>query len=85
MQQRAEIPVRHVDAYQDVTLDESEREPELREAMVYGATLPVWLTVMAGALMIVLPIVCYPWSKTLRMVVDLRINPYSSGEQPRIR
>jgi hypothetical protein len=41
--------------------------------------------VLAGALAIVLPIACYPWSKTLWMVVDLRINPYTPDERPRIR
>ena len=51
----------------------------------YGANLPLWLTLVAAGLMIVLPIVCYPWSKTLWMVVDMRINPYSSEERPDVR
>jgi uncharacterized protein (DUF983 family) len=53
--------------------------------IAYGASLPVWLAVLAGALMVVLPIVCYPWSKTLWMVVDLTINPYTTDERPRTR
>jgi uncharacterized protein (DUF983 family) len=53
--------------------------------LVYGASLPVWLAVLAGALMVVLPIICYPWSKTLWMVVDLTINPYTRDERPPIR
>lgn len=51
----------------------------------YGGVLPSWLAVLAGALMVLLPIACYPWSKTLWMVVDLRINPYMPEERPRVR
>jgi uncharacterized protein (DUF983 family) len=48
----------------------------------YGATLPVWVTVLAATTMMVLPILGYPWSKTLWMVVDLKINPYTDEERP---
>jgi uncharacterized protein (DUF983 family) len=50
----------------------------------YGATLPVWVTLLAAATMLVLPIVGYPWSKTLWMVVDLKINPYTDEERPEV-
>jgi uncharacterized protein (DUF983 family) len=52
---------------------------------LYGPSLPLWLTVLAGAMMIVLPIVGYPWSKTLWMVVDMKLNPYSAEERPEKR
>lgn len=51
----------------------------------YGATLPVWVTLSAAAMMVVLPIVGYPWSKTLWMVVDFKINPYTDEERPEVR
>ncbi|MGH3922774.1 MAG: DUF983 domain-containing protein [Pseudonocardiaceae bacterium] len=51
----------------------------------YGATLPVGVMVLAAATMIVLPILGYPWSKTLWIVVDLRINPYTDEERPEVR
>jgi uncharacterized protein (DUF983 family) len=52
---------------------------------IFGASLPFWYGLVAAGLMIVVPIVCYPWSKTLWIVVDLRINPYSEDEQPPVR
>lgn len=50
----------------------------------YGAALPTWVTVLAAATMIVLPTVGYPWSKTLWMIVDFKINPYTEEERPQI-
>jgi hypothetical protein len=47
--------------------------------------LPVWVTLSAAAMMVVLPIVGYPFSKTLWMVVDFTINPYADEERPKIR
>ncbi len=51
----------------------------------FGTSLPTSLAVFAGALMIVLPVVCYPWSKTLWMVIDLSIHPYAPHERPPVR
>lgn len=48
----------------------------------YGASPPPQFLWVAAAAMIVLPIVCYPRSKTLWVAVDLRIHPYSPDERP---